>query len=223
MIVSRSVRGAQAGGTLLGIMTDIDPRQFSAAAERNREPILQALTRLLPPGGHALEIASGTGQHVVHLAAGLPGWTWQPSDPEPVARESIRGWTTSAQVANVRPPIALDVHAPAWPGVDEVDLVYCANMIHIAPWSACEALMAGTARHLRPGGLLVTYGPYQVEGEVTAPSNLAFDADLRARNPAWGLRWLHDVVNVARGHGLDFQQRLGLPANNLLLVFRRSA
>lgn len=202
-------------------MNDIDLRQFSPAAERNREPILQALAGLLPAQGQALEIASGTGQHVVHLAAGLPGWTWQPSDPEPAARDSIRAWTAWAGLGNVHPPIALDVHAPDWAGVAEVDLVYCANMIHIAPWSACAALMAGTRRHLRPGGWLVTYGPYRVDGEATAPSNLAFDADLRARDPGWGLRWLHDVVEVAAAQGLAYVQRLSLPANNLLVVFRR--
>lgn len=204
-------------------MNEIDPRQFSPAAERNREPILQALAGLLPAQGRALEIASGTGQHVVHLAAGLPGWIWQPSDAEPAALDSVRAWAAWAGLANVLAPIALDVHAPLWAGVDEVDLVYCANMIHIAPWTACAALMAGAARHLRRGGCLVTYGPYRVEGEATAPSNLAFDTDLRARHPAWGLRWLHEVVDAAAAQGLAFEQRHDLPANNLLLVFRRQA
>jgi hypothetical protein len=199
-----------------------DPRRHSTAADRNRGPLLDLLTRVLPPTGLALEIASGTGQHVAHFAAGLPGWRWQPSDPDPGARASIAAWC--AGYANVLPPLDLDVMAPDWPGApDRVDAVACANMIHISPLPTCAALMNGAARHLAPAGVLLVYGPFLVEGEPTAASNLAFDADLRARNPAWGLRRLGDVQAVAGAAGLVLRERVAMPANNLTLVFARQA
>jgi SAM-dependent methyltransferase len=192
----------------------------SAAAERNRGPILAELRRLLPAHGVALEIASGTGQHAAHFAAALPGWQWQPSDLDPVARASIDAWRDG--VANVRPALELDVMEPAWPGVPaSLDAIFCANLLHIAPWSTCAALMQGAARHLAQGGLLLLYGPYMVDGEPTAPSNLAFDADLRARNPAWGLRRLAEVMEQAEAAGFALRERVAMPANNLLLVLAR--
>jgi hypothetical protein len=202
-------------------MTD-DPRRHSAAADRNRGPILEVLARVLPVTGLALEIASGTGQQVAHFAAGLPGWRWQPSDPDPGARASIAAWC--AGLAKVLPPLDLDVMAPDWPGApDRVDAVICANMIHISPWPTCEALMQGAAGRLSPTGLLLVYGPFLVDGEPTAAGNLAFDADLRARHPAWGLRRLGDVQSVAAAAGLVLRERLAMPANNLTLVFARQA
>jgi SAM-dependent methyltransferase len=195
-------------------------RRQSAAAERNRAPILAALERWLPVRGSALEIASGTGQHAAHFAAALAGWQWQPTDADPAALASIDAWC--AGLANVRPALRLDVLATPWQGVPaQVDAIFCANMLHIAPWPTCAALMQGAGRHLAPGGLLVLYGPYVVDGEPTAPSNLAFDADLRARNGAWGLRRLADVVAEAQGAGLALRARETLPANNLLLVLGR--
>ena len=192
----------------------------SAAAERNRGPILAELRRLLPAHGVALEIASGTGQHAAHFAAALPGWQWQPSDLDPVARASIDAWCDG--IANVRPALALDVMEPAWPGVPaSLDAIICANLLHISPWSTCAALMQGAARHLAPSGLLLLYGPYVVDGEPTAPSNLAFDADLRARNPAWGLRRLAEVMEQAEAKGFALHERVAMPANNLLLVLAR--
>jgi len=192
----------------------------SAAAERNRGPILAELRRLLPAHGVALEIASGTGQHAAHFAAALPGWQWQPSDLDPVARASIDAWCDG--IANVRPALALDVMEPAWPGVPaSLDAIICANLLHISPWSTCAALMQGAARHLAPSGLLLLYGPYVVDGEPTAPSNLAFDADLRARNPAWGLRRLAEVMEQAEAKGIALRERVAMPANNLLLVLAR--
>lgn len=197
-----------------------DPRQHSPAAERNRGPILAELQRLLPARGLALEIASGTGQHAAHLAAGLPGWRWLPTEAEPQALASIGAWCSG--LANVLPPLPLDVRAAQWAGVPaQVDAIFCANLLHIAPWAVCAALMQGSARHLTPSGLLVLYGPYVVDGEPTAPSNQAFDADLRARNPAWGLRRLADVVQAAESVGLRLHERVAMPANNLLLVFAR--
>jgi SAM-dependent methyltransferase len=195
-------------------------RQHSPAADRNRGPILVELRRVLPGQGLALEIASGTGQHAAHFASGLPGWRWLPTEAEPRALASISAWCS--ELANVMAPLQLDVCTAPWAGVPaQVDAVYCANLLHIAPWETCAALMQGAARHLAPHGLLVLYGPYRVDGEPTAPSNLAFDADLRARNPGWGLRRLADVVQAAEACGLRLRERVSMPANNLLLVMTR--
>ncbi|OOG56031.1 DUF938 domain-containing protein [Polaromonas sp. C04] len=203
-----------------------DLRQHSPAAERNRQPILEVLQRLLPRHGTALEIASGTGQHVAHFASGLPGWTWQPSDPQADALASITAWCAQGDSgglpANVRPPVRLDVMDGDWPGVGVVDAIFCANMLHIAPWPTCAALMRGAARHLAPHGVLLTYGPYLVDGVATAPGNLAFDQSLRARNPAWGIRHLADVAHEAAQAGLRLREQIAMPANNLLLVFGRA-
>lgn len=199
---------------------DDDPRQHSGAAERNQGPILAELHRLLPARGVMLEIASGTGQHAAHFAHALPRWRWQPTDAEPKALASISAWCR--EVANVMPPLALDVCTTPWAGVPTpVDAIFCANLLHIAPWAVCAALMRGAARHLAPQGLLMLYGPYVVDGEPTAASNLAFDADLRRRDPAWGLRRLSDVVLAAHTAGLRLRERVSMPANNLLLVFER--
>jgi hypothetical protein len=202
-------------------MNDDNPRQHSPAAERNQGPILAELQRLLPARGTALEIASGTGQHAAHFAAGLPGWQWQPSDPEPRALASIATWCAGR--ANVRAPIALDVMSAEWPGVPQLaDLVFCANMLHISPWPTCAALLRGAARHLSNEGRLVLYGPYFVDGEPVSAGNLAFDTDLRARSPAWGLRRLAEVLAQAEAVGLHLSERVQMPANNLLLVLARN-
>jgi hypothetical protein len=199
-----------------------EPRRHSPAAERNQGPILAELQRLLPERGVALEIASGTGQHAAHFAAGLSGWQWQPSDPEPQALVSIAAWCAGR--ANVRTPIALDVTSLDWRGAPQpADLVFCANMLHISPWATCAALMRGTVRHLSPQGRLLLYGPYFVDGEPVSAGNLAFDADLRARDPAWGLRRLADVLAQAEAVGLHLSERVQMPANNLLLVLARNA
>jgi hypothetical protein len=200
-----------------------DPvRLRSPAAERNRGPILAELQRLLPAQGLALEIASGSGQHAAHFAVGLPAWRWQPTDHDPHALASIAAWC--AGLANVLPAQLLDVSAAAWPAAPaQVDAIYCANMLHIAPWSACGALMRGAARHLAPQGLLLLYGPFFVDDEPAAASNVAFDADLRRRDPAWGLRQLSDVLAQAQSAGLRLRERVAMPANNLLLVLARAA
>lgn len=197
-------------------------RRHSPAADRNGPPILAQLQRLLPPAGVMLEIASGTGQHAAALSEGLPGWHWQPSDFEADALPSIAAWCEG--LARVRPPLRLDVRDRDWPGVPTtVDALYCANMLHIAPWDCTAGLMQGAARHLAPTGVLVTYGPYLEDGVATAASNLAFDADLRARDAAWGLRRLTDVARVAGAAGLTLHERIEMPANNLLLVWGREA
>jgi len=197
-----------------------DPRLHSPAAERNRAPLRAELQRLLPRQGLLLEVASGTGQHAAHCAAGLPGWQWQPTEADARALASIAAWC--AGLPNVRLPLPLDVTAPAWAGVPPaVDALFCANLLHIAPWSACAGLMQGAARHLAPAGLLLLYGPFLEDGVPTAPSNQAFDAELRARDPAWGLRRLADVAQQARAAGLVLRERVAMPANNLLLVWAR--
>lgn len=192
----------------------------SSAADRNKAPILAVLQRVLPPSASVLEIASGTGQHAAHFAAAQPGWRWQPSDADPGAAAAIDAWCAS--LPNVAPAVALDVLSAGWPVADEsLDAIFCANMLHISPWATCSSLMRGAARHLAPGGALVTYGPYLVDGVPTAPGNIAFDADLRSRNPEWGLRLLADVVAQANAAGLAFEEQVQMPANNLMLVFRK--
>lgn len=195
-----------------------DARRHSAAAERNAPFILAALQQRLPAQGRLLEVASGTGQHAAALSAGLPGWHWQPSDREPEALASIAAWCEG--LPQVAPPIQLDVRVPP-PLPGPFDAVYCANMLHIAPWACTAGLMRLAARVLDPKGLLITYGPYLEDEAPTAPSNLAFDADLRARHPDWGLRYIRSVREVARSEGLDLQERVAMPANNLLLVWGR--
>ena len=191
----------------------------SPAAERNRQPILDVLRAVLGPQGTALEIASGTGQHAVFFAAALPQWSWQTSEFDVGLLPALAARIAQAGVPNVRAPVRLDVTAASWPVTGRFDAIFCANLLHIAPWAACAGLMAGAARHLAADGLLLTYGPYLEDEVETAPSNLAFDQSLRARDPAWGLRRRKDVEATARQHGLGLRQRHALPANNLLLVF----
>jgi SAM-dependent methyltransferase len=189
------------------------------AAERNKDPILAVLKRVLPHSGTVLEIASGTGQHVVHFARALPALTWQPSDPDPEMRASIRAWIAASGLSRVRAPLNLDVHAQSWP-VESADAVACSNMIHIAPWSATTALMGGVAPILSPGGVLVLYGPFRQDGRHTARSNEAFDRSLRASNPEWGIRDLEAVVATASSAGLVLEDVVAMPANNLSVLFR---
>lgn len=201
-------------------MRDIpDPRLDYPATTRNRGPILEVLRRVLPPTGVVLEVASGSGQHAEHFARHLPGLIWQPSDMEAQHRVSIAAWCEG--VANVRPPLALDVHQQPWP-IAAADAVFCANMIHIAPWSAALALLEGAARVLgRDGGApLVLYGPFRVGGAHTAPSNEAFDQSLRSRDASWGVRDLDEVTACAAAHGLVHDETIAMPANNLSVVYR---
>jgi SAM-dependent methyltransferase len=193
----------------------------SAAAERNKEPILTVLKSLLPATGTVLEIASGTGQHICFFAQALPGIRWQPTEPDAASGESIAVRLRESGLINVAAPIALDVMEPRWPVADQYDAVLCINMIHISPWRATDSLLRGAARHLPTQGKLVLYGPYLEDGKA-APSNLEFDASLKRRNPEWGLRELEEVTRVAAIHGLHRQQVVRMPANNLTLVFSRA-
>lgn len=198
----------------------------SPAAERNRAPILAVLQKVLPSCGNVLEIASGTGQHAAEFASALPGWQWQPSDVTDESFDSIVAWCALAGARNALPPRLLDVCDARWP-IDGApfeqpfDAIFCANMLHISPWACCAGLMQGAARHLAANGRLVTYGPYLENGVPTAPSNRDFDASLRERHPAWGIRRLEDVAQVAAAAGLHLAARHALPANNLLLVWNR--
>jgi hypothetical protein len=211
-------------------------RLSSPAAERNRQPILDILRRVLPPSGRALEIASGGGQHVSWFARHLPGWTWQPTDYAATSLPSIAAWSVldeddlaesraaSAGVGplpNVLPPLQLDVCAPTWPVDGLFDAITCANMIHASPPQTLPGLMQGAGRHLAPAGLLVTYGPYILDDEPLAASNVEFDAWLKTRDPSWGIRRLADVLAHARDAGLRLRERVAMPANNLMLVLER--
>ncbi|KAA2242229.1 DUF938 domain-containing protein [Salinarimonas soli] len=193
----------------------------SPSVQRNREPILAVLRGVLPPTGLVLEVASGTGEHAVHLAGALPGLRWQPTDADPAALRSIAAHRARAGLPNLLPPIPLDA-AGAWPADLRADAVVSINMIHIAPWAATHGLMAGAAAVLPPGGVLYLYGPFREDGVATAESNEAFDLDLRARDPAWGLRDLDAVAGLAERHGLALAERIAMPANNLSVVFRRA-
>jgi SAM-dependent methyltransferase len=195
-------------------------KRHAPAAERNREPIAAVLRDLLPAAGLVLEVASGTGEHAVHFARAFPALAWQPSDPDEEARASIAAWQEQEGIANLLPPLRLDASAETWP-IDRADAIVCINMIHISPWAATEGLMRGAARLLAPGAPLILYGPYRRAEVATAPSNEDFDRSLRTRNPAWGLRNVADVKAEAEGRGLRFERLVEMPANNLILVFRR--
>jgi hypothetical protein len=192
----------------------------SPAVARNREPILDVLRRVLPERAAVLEIASGSGEHAIYVAAALAHLTWQPTDPDPEALASIAAYRAAARLPNLLPPLALDAAASAWP-VTQADAIVAINMIHIAPWAAAEGLMAGAARLHAP--VLFLYGPFREHGRHTAPSNAAFDESLRARNREWGVRDLDEVAALANRHGLTLDERVAMPANNLSVVFRRRA
>ncbi|HEY3813553.1 MAG TPA: DUF938 domain-containing protein [Caulobacteraceae bacterium] len=201
---------------------DVPPgARVSPSTARNRDPILEVLRSQLPASGLVLEIAAGAGEHAVYSAAALPHLSWLPTDPDPEALVSIAAWRDHAKLPNLRAPMQLDAAEPdTWP-VDRADAVVNVNMIHISPWRATEGLMAGAGRILPRGGVLYLYGPY-IEADVeTAASNLAFDESLKHRNPAWGLRRREDVQALAAQHGLEFSERIAMPANNLSLIFHK--
>ncbi|MDB5410783.1 MAG: hypothetical protein JWL84_5695 [Rhodospirillales bacterium] len=197
-----------------------DLRRTAPATARNREPILDVLRHELPTRGTVLEIASGSGEHVVHFAAALPALIFRPSDPEPGGRASIDAWVAASGVINVLPAIALDAAAPYWP-IASADAVLCINMVHISPWAATLGLVAGAARLLPPGGLFYLYGPYKRGGRHTAQSNADFNENLRSRDPQWGIRGVEAVAEAAAEAGFGAPAIIEMPANNLSLIFRR--
>lgn len=188
------------------------------AATRNREPILDVLLRVLPPRGLVLELASGSGEHAAWFAPRLPGLAWQPSDPDPAARASVAAWRAACRAPNLRPPLDLDVRLEPWP-VSATEAVVAINLLHISPWDATEGLFRGARALLAPGSPLVIYGAFRRGGRHTAPSNEAFDWSLRATDPSWGVRDLEAVAAAAAG--FDLAETVEMPANNLVLVFRR--
>jgi SAM-dependent methyltransferase len=198
----------------------MDTRETTPSPERNKQPILDVIARVLPPRGLVLEIGSGTGQHVAHFAKALPALTFQPSEIDVQRHASIKAWVIAGGLPNVRPPLAFDVTTIPWP-VATVDAVVCINVIHISPWEATLGLMAGAARILPAGGVLITYGPYMRGGAHTSQSNEAFDASLRARNPLWGVRDVDKLTAVAGEEGIVLEETVPMPANNFTLVWRK--
>jgi SAM-dependent methyltransferase len=192
----------------------------SPSVVRNRDPILAVLRRVLSPRGTVLEVASGTGEHAAYFAAALPDLVWQPTDRDPDGLRSIAAHQKAARRPNLLPPIQLDVAAESWP-IPRADAVLAINMVHISAWSSTVGLMAGVERVLAPGGMLYLYGPYREAGKPLAPSNAAFDQSLRERDPAWGLRDLDELCQLAAQHGLKLTERVEMPANNLSVVFHR--
>jgi len=197
-----------------------EARRFAPATLRNRDAIADVLRPILPPSGTVLEIASGTGEHILYFAGLFPDLIWQPSDPDTSALVSIEAWRSEAKLPNLQPPLKLDVIARDW-AVEGVDGIICINMIHIAPWEAAIGLMEGAGKLLPTGGLLYLYGPYREEGVSLAQSNASFDISLKSRNPAWGLKETVDVIALAKNNGLSFEKRVEMPSNNLSLIFRK--
>ena len=197
-----------------------DHRRYATATVRNRDFILDVLRDVLPMTGVILEIASGSGEHVVYFARNFPSFVFQPSDPETEALLSVVAWVKAARVTNVRAPIVLDASQSPWP-IASADGIICINMVHISPWDATVGLIRGAAAILPQGSPLYLYGPYQRKGVATAPSNEAFDRNLRDRNPTWGLRDLDAVAAIAQSVGFLVPTVTEMPANNLSVVFRR--
>ena len=207
-----------------------DGRLDAAAFHRNHQPIWSVLEKFLDDkSGDVLEAGSGTGQHVVDFARQTPEITWWPSDFNDAHLKSISAWRAHAQLPNVRAPLRIDLSDPAWcpemhdgNGPGKLLAVFCANVIHIAPWRVAEGLFAGAGRFLRPDGRLFLYGPFKRDGKHTAPSNAAFDTSLRDSNPEWGVRDIADVRALGEGVNLDLVEIADMPANNLVLTFARS-
>jgi hypothetical protein len=201
-------------------------KRSTPASERNKLPILAALAPLLPARGRILELASGPGVHVVAFAAAHPEIHWQPSDPDPAACASIAAWIAETGLANVAPPLDLDVSEPTWPTHAGVaagyDGLVAVNLLHVAPWAATEGLMAGAARLLAPDGFLFVYGPFMRDGQHNSEGNRQFDRALRAQDPALGLRDVNNVAACADRYGFALEAVIEMPANNRSLVFRRT-
>ncbi len=212
-------RRAPAGGTAG------DARRHAPSAQRNEAPILDVLRDVLPTTGRALEIGSGTGQHIAAFARAFPAIAWLPSEPHPESLASIAGWVAETGLDNLAAPLTLDVTAPDWPAALDGprDAIVCINVLHITPWTVAEGLMQGAGRLLAPGGIVYLYGPYMRDGHHTAPSNAAFDASLRQRDPAWGVRDIADVAPCAEANGLALDRVVDMPRDNFSLVFRRAA
>ena len=194
-------------------------RRSAPAALRNREPIAEVLAEWLPAAGLVLEVASGTGEHAVYFAGRFPQLDWQPTDLHHEALSSIGAWRKAAGLPNVREPLLLDAAADVWP-IDHADAVLSINMVHISPWASALGLLDGAARVLKVGAPLILYGPWMKSDIATAESNLAFDSDLRRRDPAWGLRHVEEFAAAAKERRLSLDEVRSMPANNLMLLLR---
>ncbi len=201
--------------------TGDDIRRSAPAALRNREPIAEVLRDWLPKNGLVLEVASGSGEHAVHFAKTFPHLEWQPSDTHPAALASIRAWRESAGLPNLREPLVIDASKADWP-IGRADALLSINMVHISPWASALGLLDGAARILPAGAPLILYGPWLKDDIESAPSNLDFDADLKRRDPEWGLRRVEDFAAAATQRGLGLEQTRTMPANNLMLLMRAS-
>ncbi len=221
-LIRQAHNDRQGGGASAGAAGDGggDLRLASPSVARNRDPLLKVLRPVLPETGRVLEIASGSGEHAVHIARAIPGLIWQPTDPDARARDSITAWTADLGLKNILPPLDLDARLDIWTVEGPFDVMLCVNMIHIAPWSAAEGVVKGARRHIAAGGQLIFYGPFKREGQHTAPSNEAFDLSLRSRDPEWGVRDLDAVTALAREAGLTLDQVIEMPANNLTVVYK---
>ena len=196
-------------------------RRSAPAALRNREPIAEVLSEWLPPSGLVLELASGTGEHAVFFAERFPRLEWQPSDIHPDALGSIAAWVEAAGLPNVRPPLMVDAASAEWP-IDRADALLSINMVHISPWESALGLLAGAERLLSAGAPLIMYGPWLRDDAPTAPTNLEFDNSLKSRDPRWGLRKVEDFTSAAEQRSLRLEALQPMPANNLMLLFRRN-
>jgi SAM-dependent methyltransferase len=198
-----------------------DRRMFSPSVARNSAPILAVLQRVLPARGLVLEIGCGSGEHAVHFAGAMPNLSWQPSDPDSSSRASTTGWIEFSGLTNVLSPLDIDVRAMVWrEGLPaQFDAIVSMNMVHIAPWAASLGLFAGAGALLRPGGVLFLYGPFMRDGVHNAPSNAAFDAALKAKDPTWGVRDIANLERVGKASGIDLRETIEMPANNTSLVF----
>jgi SAM-dependent methyltransferase len=207
-----------------------DGRLDAAAFHRNHAPIWAVLQKfLMGKSGDVVEVGSGTGQHAVHFAKHTPGITWWPSDLNENHLKSIEAWRAYSALPNIRPPLRIDLTDPAWcpamhdgSGPSQLLAVFCANVIHIAPWRVAEGLFAGAGRYLRRDGHLFLYGPFKRNGRHTAMSNAVFDTSLRQQDAEWGVRDIADIENLAAGAGLGLIETVPMPANNMILVFGRT-
>lgn len=196
----------------------MDAKRYAPATRRNRNAIVSVLKRILPKTGRVLEIASGSGEHVVHFAEAYPELDWQPSDLDAGARASIDAWAAEAALSNIADAIELDASSPNWP-IEDAAVILCINMIHISPRSATEGLLAGAGKLLVPGAPLFLYGPFRITGQPTTPSNEAFDRSLKTRNPEWGLPNLGEVESAAKKQGFALSETIEMPASNISAIF----
>lgn len=200
----------------------MNAKKYAPATQRNRQPILDVLQKLVVSGNNILEVASGTGEHAAFFADQFPDCQWYPSDRDPSLRDSIIAWSKECPTNNLHSPLNIDASTEEWEienSSTQIDFIVNINMIHISPFSACEGLMAGAGRILPSGGILYLYGPYKIQGKHTSSSNEAFDRSLQDRNAQWGVRNLEDVVALAEANSLSLKEVIAMPANNLSVIF----